>query len=100
MTGQNVINAFTTKDFKFLNERKPEIKRNITERVDEKGMDAVINKLTEEVSTVMIPQSVYPGLDQVDLCKEKCAKNIRKYVEQLINLSLEDNVTDYDLKVQ
>lgn len=37
MTGQNMMQMFTTKDFKFLNEKHNEIRATLKKKISEKG---------------------------------------------------------------
>lgn len=43
MTGQNMMQMFTTKDFRFLNDKQKEIRDSLKKRIDEKSEEAVIN---------------------------------------------------------
>ena len=46
ITGGNIMQSFTTKDFRYLNEKQPSIRSRLLKLIEEEGKENVINQLT------------------------------------------------------
>jgi hypothetical protein len=65
MTGQNMMQMFTTKDFRFLNEKHSEIRQALKTRIQEKSEEEVVNEITNESSNVLVPSRPHPMIPDI-----------------------------------
>lgn len=98
MTGQNMMQMFTTKDFRFLNDKHTEIRENLKKRIEEKGEEPVINEITNEAANVLVPANPHPMINDLPSCRSKCLQKLKKHVRKLVEVSLGGSDPDYYLK--
>jgi hypothetical protein len=99
MTGQNIMQALTTKNFTFLRERHLEIQANLKRHLSEKGEEEVKEKLTEEIGCLMIPTREHAMIGDLGECQGRCRGNLRRHVGRLIQLAVAEGEQEFDVKV-
>lgn len=66
MTGQHILQMFTTRNFAFLREKKPAMKETLRKLIAENGEECVVEQITAELATVLIPSRPHPNLEKLE----------------------------------
>ena len=57
MTGQNILQSFTAKNFSYLNDRHQSIRDKLKKNIEKDGRAEVVKKIVKQLSTLLVPQS-------------------------------------------
>lgn len=90
ITGQNVLQSFTSKDFSYLNQKHPEIRARLMSQISEKGKEKVIEEITQELGKLLNPQNP-TNINDHEKCKENGIKILKKHIERWVNLTLQEH---------
>ena len=92
ITGQNILQSFTSKDFSYLNDKHQSIQEKLKKNIEKDGKAETINNIVGQLSILLIPQS---NIENQAECAATDEKIIKEFVEKWVDLTMEDKPEKY-----